>query len=75
MEKVTRGYVIFHVLVLVTCCIALLAKTPNKHNAKYVFTDTSGGSSGWQPLGFAWLFGFLSVSWVGFALIDLQFQC
>jgi len=64
MEKVTRGYVIFHVLVLVTCCIALLAKTPDKHNAKYVFTDTSGGVSGWQPLGFAWLFGFLSVSWV-----------
>src|ERR1700761_9771618 len=62
MEKLTRTYVIFHVLVLVTCSIALLAKTENKHDAKYVFTDTTG-VSGWTPSGFAWLFGFLSVSW------------
>ncbi|KAF2673074.1 amino acid transporter [Microthyrium microscopicum] len=62
MEKLTRTYVIFHVLVLVTCMIALLAKTDNKHNATYVFTDKEG-SSGWTPSGFAWLFGFLSVSW------------
>jgi amino acid transporter len=62
MEKLTRTYVIFHVLVLVSCAIALLAKTENKHDATYVFTDKTG-SSGWNPPGFAWLFGFLSVSW------------
>lgn len=62
MEKLTRTYVIFHVLVLVSCCIALLVKTDNKHDAKYVFTDKTG-VSGWSPPGFAWLFGFLSVSW------------
>jgi amino acid transporter len=64
MEKLTRTYVIFHVLILVSCAIALLAKTApeNRHDAKYVFTDTTG-SSGWTPSGFAWLFGFLSVSW------------
>ncbi|TAQ84802.1 hypothetical protein B7494_g6868 [Chlorociboria aeruginascens] len=62
MEKMTKGYVIFHVLVLVTCSIALLAKTDNKHNAKYVFTDVDS-SSGWKPVGFSFLFGFLSVSW------------
>jgi len=62
IERLTRTYVIFHVLVLLTCCIALLAKTPNKHDAAYVFTDQTG-SSGWTPPGFAWLFGFLSVSW------------
>ncbi|KAI9719359.1 MAG: hypothetical protein M1828_006260 [Chrysothrix sp. TS-e1954] len=64
MEKVTKGYVIFHILVLVSCAIALLAKTPEKyrHNAKYAFT-TVDGDSGWQPAGWAWLFGFLSVSW------------
>jgi amino acid transporter len=63
MEKVTRGYVIFHIAVLVTCCIALLAKTHPKHTASYAFTN-SEGSSGWSPKGFSWLFGFLSVSWV-----------
>ncbi|KAL8724690.1 MAG: hypothetical protein Q9181_006713 [Wetmoreana brouardii] len=62
MEKMTKTYVIFHVLILVTCCIALLAKCDNRHNADYVFTDVDS-TSGWTPVGFAWLFGFLSVSW------------
>ncbi|KAF2431328.1 amino acid transporter [Tothia fuscella] len=65
MEKMTKTYVIFHVLVLVTCCIALLAKTENKHSASYVFVDVpSPALSGWTPKGFSFLFGFLSVSWV-----------
>lgn len=66
MEKMTKTYVIFHVLVLVTCCIALLAKTDNKHSASYVFTSAGIPDpplSGWQPKGFSFLFGFLSVSW------------
>lgn len=64
MEKVTKSYVIFHVLVLVSCCIALLAKTDDslRHSAKYVFTNVDG-DSGWTPAGFSFLFGFLSVSW------------
>lgn len=62
MEKMTRSYVIFHLLVLVTCCIALLVKTENKHDAKYVFTNVEP-DSGWTPTGFSFLFGFLSVSW------------
>lgn len=62
MEKMTKGYVIFHVLVLVTCSIALLAKTDNKHSAEYVFTNVES-QSGWTPIGFSFLFGFLSVSW------------
>jgi amino acid transporter len=62
MAKLTKTYVIFHVLVLVSCAIALLVMTKPKHNASYVFTDKTG-SSGWNPPGFAWLFGFLSVSW------------
>lgn len=67
MEKMTKSYVIFHILVLVTCCIALLAMaqpsngTP-KHTAKYVFTDIDN-TSGWTPNGWSFLFGFLSVSW------------
>ena len=67
LEKVTRSYVVVHVLVLVTCSIALLVMaqpkngTP-KHSASYVFTDIAN-QSGWQPLGWSFLLGFLSVSW------------
>ena len=65
MEKMTKTYVIFHILVLVTCCIALLAKgagTEYAHTPKYVFTDIDN-TSGWSPTGWSFLFGFLSVSW------------
>lgn len=62
MEKMTKTYVIFHILILVSGCIALLATTFPKNDASYVFTDTTS-SSGWEPLGFSFLFGFLSVSW------------
>ena len=64
MEKMTKTYVIFHILILVTCSIALLAKTNDKHNASYVFTSIPDPAlSGWTPQGFSFLFGFLSVSW------------
>lgn len=62
MEKMTKTYVIFHICILVSCAIALLARTENKHDAKYVFTNVES-SSGWSPAGFSFLFGFLSVSW------------
>ncbi|KAL8935433.1 MAG: hypothetical protein Q9216_005425 [Gyalolechia sp. 2 TL-2023] len=62
MEKMTKTYVLFHVIALVTCCIALLAQSDNRHTASYVFTDVNS-TSGWSPVGFAWLFGFLPVSW------------
>jgi amino acid permease (GABA permease) len=62
MEKMTKTYVIFHVLVLISCSIALLVKTKPKHDAHYVFTDVDS-TSGWTPVGFSFLFGFLSVSW------------
>jgi amino acid transporter len=62
MEKMTKTYVIFHVLVLVSCSIALLVMTKPKHDATYVFTNVDS-TSGWTPVGFSFLFGFLSVSW------------
>lgn len=62
MEKMTKTYVIFHVLILVSCSIALLVLTENKNDASYVFTDLEP-TSGWSPVGFSFLFGFLSVSW------------
>ncbi|KAF2100853.1 amino acid transporter [Rhizodiscina lignyota] len=64
MEKMTKSYVIFHVLVLVTCSIALLAKTKPRHDADFVFVfHDEYATSGWTPVGFSFLFGFLSVSW------------
>ena len=64
MEKMTKTYVYFHICILVACCIALLVKTPkeNRHDATYVFTNVDS-TSGWTPVGFSFLFGFLSVSW------------
>lgn len=62
MEKMTKTYVIFHIAVLISCSVALLVLTDNKHDAKYVFTDVQS-TSGWTPAGFSFLFGFLSVSW------------
>lgn len=64
LEKLTKTYVIFHVLVLVTCCIALLAKTNPRHDGDYVFTFREEEAiTGWTPTGFSFIFGFLSVSW------------
>ncbi|KAI1620020.1 amino acid permease-domain-containing protein [Exophiala viscosa] len=64
MEKITKSYVVFHLAVLIACCIALLVKTENKHDAKYVFTHVDDPApSGWKPIGWSFLFGFLSVSW------------
>lgn len=62
MEKMTKTYVIFHVCVLISCSVALLALTKDKHDAAYVFTHVES-DSGWSPIGFSFLFGFLSVSW------------
>lgn len=65
MEKMTKSYVIFHVLVLFTCSVALLALSKSagtNHTAKFVFTDVDN-TSGWTPTGWSFMFGFLSVSW------------
>ncbi|KAI9731811.1 MAG: hypothetical protein M1818_007676 [Claussenomyces sp. TS43310] len=62
LERITRSYVIIHILVLVSCIIALLACTPDKHEASYTFTHVES-TSGWTPVGFSFLFGFLSASW------------
>ncbi|KAJ9641647.1 polyamine transporter tpo5 [Knufia peltigerae] len=62
MEKMTKTYVIFHFAILISCAVALLAKTEDKHDAHYVFTHVEG-NAGWFPVGWSFLFGFLSVSW------------
>ena len=62
LEKMTKTYVIFHIAVLVACCITLLAMCDNKHDSHYVWTNVTN-NSGWTPNGWSFLFGFLSASW------------
>lgn len=62
IEKLTRGYVVFHLAVLVSCCITLLVMCKDKHSSTYVWT-TITPDSGWTPKGFSFLFGFLSCAW------------
>lgn len=66
MEKMTKSYVVFHIMILIAGAVALLVATPAEyqHDAKYVFTHVEAEpASGWSPTGWSWLFGFLSVSW------------
>lgn len=62
LEKMTRTYVVFHFAVLLSCCITLLVMCKNKHDSAYVWTDVTP-LSGWTPVGFSFLFAFLSASW------------
>ncbi|KAL2021350.1 hypothetical protein VTK56DRAFT_7215 [Thermocarpiscus australiensis] len=63
LSKLTSGYVVFHMSVLVGACVCLLVQTKNKHSFEYAFTDFAP-SSGWSPPGFAFLFGCLTPAWV-----------
>ena len=62
LDRITRWYAIFHLIVLVVASITLLVCQKEKHSAKYVFVDIQP-HSGWTPAGFSFLFGFLSVAW------------
>ena len=62
LEKITRSYVIFHLAALVSCCIALLVMCDHRKSANEVWVDVTP-DAGWTPVGFSFLFGFLSASW------------
>ncbi|CAF3226607.1 unnamed protein product [Rotaria sp. Silwood2] len=62
LDRVTRWYAIFHLAVLVSASIVLLVFQKEKHSTKYVFIEVQP-HSGWSPVGFSFLFGFLSVAW------------
>ncbi|UJR16758.1 hypothetical protein I4U23_003658 [Adineta vaga] len=62
LDRITRWYAIFHLTVLLSASIALLVCQKEKHSAKYVFVDIES-RNGWSPIGFSFLFGFLSVAW------------
>ncbi|KAM7200200.1 amino acid permease [Naviculisporaceae sp. PSN 640] len=63
LNRLTSGYVVFHVGVLLGACICLLVQTRNKHTLHYAFTDFQS-TSGWHPPGFAFLFGCLTPAWI-----------
>ncbi|GAB7337319.1 hypothetical protein MBLNU457_g2676t1 [Dothideomycetes sp. NU457] len=62
LARITTSYIVFHGLVILTCSIALLVMCPDRHTGSYVFTYVDS-ESGWSPVGWSFLFGFLSVSW------------
>ena len=62
LEKITKTYVIFHLGVLFSCCVALLALCDYKHTSSYTWTHVEV-NSGWVPTGWSFMFGFLSASW------------
>ncbi|WBW71163.1 amino acid transmembrane transporter [Schizosaccharomyces osmophilus] len=62
LDRITRFYAVFHLLVLFACMICLLAMCKNFNTGTYVFTSVEP-LSGWKPTGFSFLFGFLSVAW------------
>lgn len=63
LTRLTSGYVVFHISVLVGACVCLLVQTKEKHSIAYAFTDFQP-SSGWNPPGFAFLFGCLTPAWI-----------
>ncbi|KAK4249480.1 amino acid/polyamine transporter I [Corynascus novoguineensis] len=62
LNRLTSGYVIFHMSVLISACVCLLVKTKDKHSIAYAFTNFQP-MSGWSPPGFAFLFGCLTPAW------------
>ncbi|KAL2136186.1 hypothetical protein VTI74DRAFT_5064 [Chaetomium olivicolor] len=63
LTRLTSGYVVFHMSVLIGACVCLLVQTKEKHSLAYAFTDFQP-SSGWSPPGFAFLFGCLTPAWI-----------
>ncbi|KAL2037455.1 hypothetical protein N7G274_009735 [Stereocaulon virgatum] len=62
LERMTKTYVIFHLAVLFSCCVTLLALCDYKHTSSYTWT-TVVNNSGWTPTGWSFIFGFLAASW------------
>jgi amino acid transporter len=63
LTRLTSGYVVLHMSVLLGACVCLLVQTKEKHSIAYAFTDFQP-SSGWTPPGFAFLFGCLTPAWI-----------
>ena len=62
LERITRTYVVFHAIVLLSACIALLVVCKTKHSSRKIWTDVAI-DTGWNPMGFSFILGFISASW------------
>ncbi|RKU49674.1 hypothetical protein DL546_009786 [Coniochaeta pulveracea] len=62
LHRMASSYAVFHIAVLIAAWITLLVMQKEKHTGEYVFTHVEP-QSGWEPAGFSFLFGFLSVAW------------
>lgn len=74
LSKIASTYAVIHIAVLFSCCVALLVLQKDKNSASYVFTEVNP-DSGWNPPGFSFLFGFLSVAWGKFLYTTSRTQC
>ncbi|QPG75626.1 hypothetical protein FOA43_002983 [Brettanomyces nanus] len=63
LSKVTKYYCIVNIGTTLALIITLLIKCPQINTAKFTFT-TVINNTGWSSDGWAFLFGFLQVSWV-----------
>ncbi|CCC07884.1 hypothetical protein SMACR_01449 [Sordaria macrospora] len=64
LNRLTSGYVVFHMSVLLGACVTLLVQNRDDlKGLRYTFTDFEP-SSGWSPPGFAFLFGCLTPAWI-----------
>jgi amino acid transporter len=61
LHKIVLWFAPINIIASTAICIALLVLTPDKPNAKWVFTHFTNGS-GWGT-GFSFLLSFLSVAW------------
>ncbi|VEU23473.1 DEKNAAC104574 [Brettanomyces naardenensis] len=63
LARVTKYYCIVNISTTLALIVTLLVKCPKLNTAKFTFT-TVINSTGWATDGWAFLFGFLQVSWV-----------
>lgn len=73
LHHLTKTYAAVHIAILVASWIALLVMQKDKHTAEYAFTHVEP-ASGWEPAGFSFLFGFLSVAWTMVRFFQPQFS-
>lgn len=63
LSRVTKYYCMVNISATIALIVTLLCKCPKINTAKFAFT-TVMNSTGWSSDGWAFLFGFLQVSWV-----------
>lgn len=63
LSSITKYYCIVNIGSTIALIVTLLAKCPEFNSAHYTFTKVVN-STGWDADGWAFLFGFLQVSWV-----------